>query len=142
MHFDRAVAMSDGHFVSEKVAYISEIIQDFNPYLQLVWIPPENRTEDNTEPPFAVMDTTPGKPPYVVFTIKEEELDERVLEKLFQADLSEHDVLANLEARERAEEVYRLKKRMEKSEEHKDFVKSVVGSGKHSFRHNGRIIPT
>jgi hypothetical protein len=142
VHFDRAVPTDDGHFVSEKHARISEIIQDFNPYLQLVWIPPENRTDDNPEPPYAIMDTTPGKQPYVIFTIKEDELDERVLARLFQADLSQHDVLARLEATERAAEVVRLKERMDKAEEHKDFVKSVVGSGKHSFRHNGRIIPT
>ncbi len=142
MQFDRAVAMDDGHFVSEKVARISEIIRDFNPYLQLVWIPPENRTETDTTPPFAIMDTTPGKEPYVVFTIKENELDERVLAKLFQGDLAHNDVLARLEAEEKAATVLKLKEQMDKAEERKDFVKSVVGSGKHSFRHNGRIIPT
>jgi hypothetical protein len=142
MIFDRAVAMDDGHFVSEKVAYISEIIKDFNPYLQLVWIPPENRQENDDTPPFAIMDTTPGKAPYVVFTIKEDELDERVLAKLFQGDLAHNDVLARLEAEERAAEVLKLKRQMEKAEERQDFVRSVVGSGKHSFRHNGRIIPT
>ena len=141
MHIDRAVAMNDGHFVSEKHAYIAEIIQDFNPYLQLVWIPPENRAAEDTTPPFAVMDTTPGKKPYVVFTIKEDELDERVLARLFQGDLSNNDVLAQIEAGEKAQQVMDLKKKMEAAEERQDFIKSVVGSHKHSFRHHGRIIP-
>lgn len=142
MRLDRAVAMDDGHFVSEKVAYISEIITDFNPHLQLVWIPPENRTEDDTAPPFAIMDMSPGREPYIVFTIKEEELDERVLARLFQGDNTKHDVLAEIEAEERAAKILDLKRRMEAAEERQDFIKTVVGSGKHSFKHNGRIIPT
>lgn len=142
MRLDRAIAMDDGHFVSEKVAHISEIVRDFNPNLQLVWIPPENRTEGDTVPPFAIMDKTPGTEPYIVFTIKEDELDERVLAKLFRGDLTKHDVLAEIEAGEKAREVMDLKRRMELAEERQDFIKSVVSSGIHSFKHNGRIIPT
>lgn len=139
---DRAVAMDDGHFISEKVAYISEIVHDFNPNLQLVWIPPENRGEGDTTPPFAIMDTSPGREPYIVFTIQEDELDERVLAKLFRGDLTKHDVLAEIEAGEKARQVLDLKRRMEAAEERQDFIKTVVGSGLHSFKHNGRIIPT
>lgn len=142
MHLDRAVAMDDGHFVSEKVAYISEIVKDFNPNLQLVWIPPENRAEGDLTPPFAIMDMSPGREPYIVFTIKEDELDERVLARLFRGDNTKYDVLAEIEAGEKAREVLDLKRRMEAAEERQDFIKTVVGSGKHSFRHNGRIIPT
>lgn len=140
--FDRAIAMPDGHFVSEKHARIAEIVQDFNPYLELVWIPPENRKENDDTPPFAILDRTPGKKPYIVFTIKEDELDERVIAKLFQGDLAHNDVLGRLEAQERAAQVLKYKEQMDKAAERQDFVKSVVGSGKHSFRHNGRIIPT
>ena len=142
MKFDRAVAMDDGHFVSEKVARISEIIKDFNPYLQLQWIPPENRVENDSTPPFAIMDTTPGIEPYVIFTIQEDELDERVLARLFRGDTSNNDVLAKIEAEEKAAEVLRLKEKMDAAEERQDFLRSVVGSGRHYYRHNGRIIPT
>lgn len=142
MQLDRAVAMDDGHFVSEKVAHISEIIQDYNPYLQLVWIPPENRAEGDQTPPFAVQDNSPGREPYIVFFIKEDEMDERVIARLFQGDNTKHDILAEVEAEERARKVLEYKQQMEAAEERRDFIKSVVGSGLHSFRHNGRIIPT
>lgn len=141
MH-NRAIAMSDGHFVSEKIVHIAEIIQDYNPNLQLVWIPPENRKPGEDVPEFAVMDTSPGREPYIVFHIKENEMDERVIARLFQGDNTKHDVLAEIEAEERARQVVELKARIEAAEERQDFIKTVVGSGKHSFRHNGRIIPT
>jgi len=34
-----------------------------------------------------------------------------------------------------------LKEKMEAAAERQDFIKSVVGSHKHSFRHNGKVIP-
>lgn len=139
---DVHVAAQDGHFISEKHARISEIIQDFNPELRLAWIPPENRVDQDLTPPFAVIHEPRDKNPYIVFTIKEDELDERVLQKLILGDLNKVDVLAELEAGERAYQLLNLKERMEKSEAHQDFIKTVVGSNKHSFRHNGRIIPT
>lgn len=140
--FDRMVPAEDGHFINEKFAYINEIIQDFDSRLQLVWIPPENRVQNDTEPPYAVMHTAPDGQQKIVLTIKEEELDQRVLQKLFLGDTSRNDVLAQLEAAELATEVMRNKELMEKAEFRKDFVATVVGSHKHSFRHNGKVIPT
>lgn len=136
------VPAEDGHFINEKFARISEIIHDFDERLQLVWIPPENRTKNDTEPPYAVLHTAPDGQQKIVLLIKEEELDERVLQKLFLGDTSKHDVLAQLEASELATEVLRNKELMEKAEWRKDFVSTVVGSHKHSFRHNGKVIPT
>jgi uncharacterized protein (DUF736 family) len=140
--FDIAVATEDGHFVSEKHERIASMIQDFDETLQLVWIPPENRQIGDDTPPFAIVCTPRDRAPYIVFTIKEDEFDERVMARLFTGDLANNDVLAWAQAQEDADEAYRLKKQMDKSEERMDFVKSVVGSGKHSFKHNGKIIPT
>jgi hypothetical protein len=139
---DVHVAAQDGHFISEKHARISEIIQDFNPELRLAWIPPENRVDQELTPPFAVIHEPRDRVPYIVFTIKEDELDERVLQKLILGDLNKVDVLAELEAGEKAYQLMNLKEKMEKAEDRQDFIKTVVGSNKHSFRHNGRIIPT
>jgi uncharacterized protein (DUF736 family) len=140
--FDIAVATEDGHFVSEKHERIAAMIRDVDETLQLVWIPPENRVENDTAPPFAVVCTPRDRQPYIVFTIKEDEFDERVIARLINGDLAHNDPLAWAQAVEDAEEAYKLKQRMDKAEERMDFVKTVVGSGKHSFRHNGKIIPT
>lgn len=140
--FDIAVATTDGHFVSEKHERIAAMVQDFDETLQVVWIPPENRQVGDNTPPFAIVCTPRDKQPYIVFTIKEDEFDERVMARLLTGDIANNDVLAWAQAQEDADEAYRLKKQMDKAEERMDFVKSVVGSGKHSFKHNGKIIPT
>jgi len=134
------VPTETGHWVSEKFAHIAEIIRDYDSEMELAWIPPENRRPTDKEP-FAVIHRPLGKREYVVFYIKEDELDERVLARLFDGDLKHTDVLKRLESMENAKKVMELKEKMEKAEERQDFIKSVVGSSKHSFRHNGKVIP-
>lgn len=127
-------------WVSEKHVRIAEIIQDYDPTLELVWIPPEHQTA--IEKPFAIIHRPPGLKPYFVMYIAADELDERVLARLFRGDLTRTKPLDSLEAMEKADQVMRAKELMDKQEERRDFIKTVVGSGKHSFRHNGKIIPT
>jgi len=137
---DVMVPAEDGHWVNEKFARISEIINDFDRRLQLVWIPPENRTPSDVRP-YGVLHTADDGSQRLVMLIKEEELDERVLQELFLNDTSRHDVLARMEANELAQTVLRNKQKMEEAEARQDFIKTVVGSPKHSFKHKGMIIP-
>lgn len=134
------VPAEDGHWINEKFARISEIIHDFDHRLQLVWIEPENRTAFDTKP-YGVLHTADNGAQKMVMFIKEEDLDERVLEKLFLGDTERHDVIARIEAQELAATVMRNKEKMEKAEERREFIASVVRSPKHTFKHNGRVIP-
>lgn len=134
------VPAEDGHWINEKFARIAEIISDFDHRLQLAWIPPENRTAFDTKP-YAVLHNADNGVQKVVMFIKEEELDERVLAKLFLGDTERHDVIANIEAEELAAIVMKNKEKMEKAEERRDFIASVVKSPLHSFKHKGRVIP-
>lgn len=136
------VVTEDGHFVSERHERIAAMIKDFDEELELAWVPPEHRAANDNTPPFAVICRPRDKQPYIVFTIKEDELDERVIARLINGDNTHNDPLAWAQAQEDADEAYRLKQQMDAAEERMDFVKTVVGSNKHSFRHNGKIIPT
>lgn len=134
------VPAEDGHWINEKFARISEIISDFDHRLQLVWIPPENRTAFDTKP-YAILHTADNGAQKIVMYIKEEDLDERILAHLFLNDTERHDVIARLEAEELAAQVVKNKELMEKAEERQDFIASVVKSPLHSYKHKGRIIP-
>lgn len=134
------VPAEDGHWINEKFARIAEIINDFDHRLQLVWIPPENRTAFDVKP-YGVLHTSDNGAQKIVMLIKEEDLDERILAHLFLNDTERHDVIARLEAEELAQQVLRNKEKMEKAEERRDFISTVVKSPLHSFKHKGRIIP-
>lgn len=134
------VPLTDGHWVSEQFAQIAEIVHDYDEHLELAWIPPENRTDKT--PPYAIVETNGEGKRSIVFTVEEADLNHTILARLFRGDTHKNNVIANIEADEVARKALEMKKQMERAEERMDFVKSVVGSPLHSYRHNGRVIPT
>lgn len=127
-----------GHFISEKHQRIAEIIHDYDPNVHLVWIPPRDRTNSEDEMPFAIIHTPPGKPEYIVFKFKEEELDERILARLWSNDASKNNPMAYLEALEAAQQAVDYKKRLEMEEERKDIARSMFNSPLNYYRYNGK----
>ena len=134
------VPTEEGYWVNEKYLRISEIIKDYDPTLELAWIPPERQAFDGSDP-YAVVHRPEGLAPYIVFTIKEEELDERVLARVFRGDLTKQTPLTRIESLEAAKEAMRLKEKMELAEERQDLVTSIVKSPLHSYKHNGKVFP-
>lgn len=138
------VPTESGHWVNENFARLAEIIQDYDQTINLAWIPPENRTVIDKKP-YAVIHHNPvnGKE-YVLFYLTEDEMTrpDQVLARVFNGDTKNgNDPLARLEAEEKGRKLMELRVKMEEAEARQDFIKSVVGSHKHSFKHNGRVIP-
>lgn len=129
-----------GLFVSQEHQYIASIIQDYNPELHLVWIRPQDRTtdEDRTHP-FAIMHIPQGREPYIVMKIRENELDQRILAKLFEADQAKGDPLAKLNAANAAAQALQAYRHAAEMEEMADFHATLLKSPLHTFRHDGKV---
>ena len=124
-----------GRALSVEHQRIAEIIHDYDPSLSLAWVPPENRTL-NEQYPFAVIHSPEDAPAYVVMRLRENEVDHRILARLWGADSKNGNVLTKIEAEEAALKAIELKKRQEEEEEAKELaawmVKAPVGA-----KHNG-----
>lgn len=127
------VATEDGTFISVEHQQIAEIINDYDPTLALVWIPPAKR--EPGDQPFAVVHSPLGQQPYVVFYA--DECDERLLARVFSSDNARQDVLSVMDRNNQAREILNAKKRMDEAEEKKDIVRSIIKSPKHKYKHNG-----
>lgn len=121
---DVHVPTADGHFVSEKQQRIAEIIKDYEPTLELVWIPPANR--EPGDKPFAVVHHPVGLPSYFVFFA--DECDERILERLWSVDNKVGNVLSNLEVKEAARKALQLKKEEDEALERQDIMAAAVAT--------------
>src|SRR5690606_41549331 len=102
---------------------IAEIIQDYNPELSLMWIPPANRTDEDTKP-YVVVHTQADGQQYPIFYLTEDELDHRVLGRIFAADMKKHNpnnVMAEIEAYENAQKILEAKEYEDKMAEKADF---------------------
>lgn len=132
---------ADGHFVSEKHQYIATIIHDYNPELELRFIPEDKRTDpEDREYPFAVWhnpDPSKSMAPYLMFRIKADELDERVLERIFLSDQSKTDVRAHVLARNAAAKLMEEYENAAQAEELAEFHTWLLGTPRNSVKHNG-----
>lgn len=132
LNFDVPVPTDSGYFVSEKHARIAEIISDYDRDLNLAWIPPDKR--EPGDQPFAVIKTEPDGYRYVVCYA--DNVDERLLARVFSMDSAKNDVFSQIEAEKAAYEALKLKKQQEEMFEAHDLAGSIL-RGKHYYKHNG-----
>jgi hypothetical protein len=126
----------DGHFVSDNQRRVAGVLRDYYPYLQLQWIPP-NKRDAEKDYAFRVVDTTPGRPNYVVCFANE--CDERLLARVFQADQTRpgHNAQSYVDCHNDALEALKLKKRAEANEEAHRMAYSILRSPKIHYKHGG-----
>jgi len=128
-----------GRALSAKHQRLAEIIKDYDPDLEIMWIPPENRGERDQNKEFAVVCRPPGRQPYVVMRVAENQMDESVLAALIIRDNNHGNVLDRLEACEFADQVMQAKEDHENYLERQDFMRSVLKSPLHTYRHDGKV---
>lgn len=133
------VPHDDGHFISERVSRVVEIIRETWPMLDVKWIPPEIREPGDAA--FVIVERLPdGREVSVLHVQTEAEFDHRVLARIEQGDNSKGNVLEVIEAEERALRRYQEKQLQEYIDEQNDFVQFVISGGrdkKNWVRHNG-----
>lgn len=137
-HYDT----ESGTFVSAKQMRIAEILHDYNPELSLMWIPPAQRSHEDIKP-YVVVHTKADGSQYPVFYLSEDELDHRVLGRIFANDMKNHDgadsMMREIEAYENAKKIVEAKELEDKKAEKLDFAKSLIKSHLHTFRHGGKV---
>lgn len=123
-------------WISEQFSRLAEIVYDYDHNLELRWIPPEKRVDlvDKAKP-FCIWDTRTNSP---VFFCSEVDTPIGILERLFKADNTKHDVLSELEAHNAAVAVMKLKERMERQEEAIDFASFALKNQKNTWKHKGK----
>lgn len=126
----------EGQMLSAEALRIAEIINDYDPRLELAWVPPNVRTL-NEEHPYAVIYNDPSGRRDVVMRLRETELDHRVLARLWENDTAKgNNILSSIEAEEAARQAIELKKQQDDLEEKRELatwmIKAPVGA-----RHNG-----
>ena len=134
-----------GAFLPSKAARLQEILQDYNPYISLVFIPPSQRSEEDTHP-FALLDSSPWRAPYIIRHITEAEVErpEVILAWLFEGDLAKHSAVSLMAKQRIAAEAARLvdlKRQEDDRLARQELAAALVTGGrdkKHYYKHNGK----
>lgn len=123
---------NDGTWISEKQARINEILQDYDPRLQLQWIPPGRRNDKDEA--FRVVHFPENGRPYLVCTGME--ADERLLASVMKSDQARNGnvSLSWLDNYNMAKGLYNQKINHERLQEAHEIAKSVIRSNKSSYK--------
>lgn len=106
-------------FVSSKLQRLAEILYDYDPTLELRWIPPNARSQADSLP-YCIVHNIIGQKPYVVKYFSELDDPVSILAQLFAGDNRNNNVLKTLEAQEAAQKAFEMKAWMEQQEEMAD----------------------
>lgn len=128
------IPASDGRWVDENFARLKEIINEYDPHLDLCWIPTDKRTTDDKKP-YVIVDTRTNT---AVFYASELDTPTDILARLFEGDNKHGDVLQRLEARNAATEAFRYKERLDTMEEAAEYAEFLFKSPLNTVRHNGK----
>jgi hypothetical protein len=119
---------------------VAEIISDLFPTVRLIRVDSLHPAY-NPEQPFALVDEPHMLPPYVIRYMRESEVDARLVAWLVDNNMHDKDSKVNkLRVLEMAEAAMKAKRELEWMEEKKDMMKSVMGSKKNEYRHNGKVL--
>lgn len=129
------VPTETGHWVNEQFAQLAEIIKDYDPYLELRWIPPEKRADpEDSRNPYCIVDTRSN---YIVRHCSDSDSPVSILTSLFSADNRNGSALNRMEAENAAIEAFRLKEKMEEYEQLQDEAAFLMDTKKNYIKHNG-----
>lgn len=126
---------TSGEWINQQFQRIAEMIHELSPDLALVWIPPAQRAETDIAP-YAVMHTGRDGEPYIFMYVQEDELDERVIEKIIAS--SSDSLLERLHKMDIIQQKMRQDEQRERMEQNLDIAKSMWKSPKHTYKINGR----
>lgn len=115
---------TDGRFRSSKMERLAEIVEDYDPNLELQWIPPEYRTKEDG-PSYRIYDYSKN---YTVFYFYESDDPAEILARIRFGDIRRHDVLKQLEEMEWAQKVMQYKEWMDEQDERVELTKMFMSN--------------
>ena len=129
-------------WINVKHQRIAEIINDFDPTLHLLWIPPATRDFTDTKPYAVAQIRAEGDAPYIIFYLSEDQLDHRIIARLFEsrrmADGNVGSLAQRLDDLDRAQEMVKQKENLEASEIAADKAKFLWKTHKHTVKMGGK----
>lgn len=132
----------DGQFVSQRVSQVVQAIKEYDPDIEVQWIPVSVREEGQAA--FRLMYfPKDGTPPYVMFHVKtEEEFDARVLKKIMVNDQARQGKLTydEIEMAEKAAQAVARQAYLDELEEMNDLAYHVLKSNKNTYKVNDKLV--
>jgi hypothetical protein len=132
-----AVLLDNAGTLSQTHERVARLLKDYNPDLELQYIPEHDRTAFDAKP-FRVVHNSPNGV-YIIGHFAAKDVNHTLVAHVFKHDIARNgNFLNDLEAEEKAREALILREALDKHEEREDFAKHLIKSPLHTYRHNGK----
>lgn len=123
-------------WISAEFNRLAEIIEDYDPYLELQYIPPGKReTQVDKSKCYRIVDTRNNK---IVLFANELDSPVDILARLWGMDSAHGNVLTRLDAHNAAVKAMQLKEEIDAKEAELDLSNFILRNNKNYWLHNGR----
>ena len=139
-------------FVTDKQRYVQEILQDYDPSIIVLHIPPHlQETEDEKARPFRIVQVIGNEQHIgsmwvdgygwcdIIMDVAADAMDARVLEEVFKLDNRRNNVAESIMAANAAQRLMEMKEQQDIQDAQREFALSVLQSPLHTFRHEGKV---
>jgi hypothetical protein len=124
-------------WVSAEFQRLAEVINDYDHFLFLEWIPPEKQEDLNDKMKcFRVIDSRTNSTVLYADSLSN---PVAILERLWGMDNAKNDVVAQLDTHNAAVQALQLKEQIDKREAAKDFTVFLGKNTKSRWHHEGRV---
>lgn len=128
------IPTDDGRWVNADFERLARNIQDYDPALELRWIPPEHRTREDKKP-YCIVDTHTET---VVLHASELDTPADILTRLYLADNDNGSVLDRIEAHNLAVQNLKMAEWLDEREEMREQAKFLLFTPLHYVKFNGK----
>jgi len=119
---------------------VASVIRDIFPTVRLLKLD-SLHPAFNPEQPFALVDEPNLLPPYLIRTLRESEIDHRLVAWLVDNNMNDPESKVNkLDILEMAHRAVEAKREVEWMEERRDVMTSIMKSKKNTYKHDGKVL--
>ena len=130
----------EGHLVSQEVARVVEAIKEYEPEIDVEWLPQSARTDGQAA--FRIVHRPVGQPEFVLFHVKDEsQFDMRVLQRIIANDQRNgKHTLSDFEAWEEAQRLVEHQKFLDEMEQRADIAKHLLNTHLNTYKVDDNLI--
>lgn len=110
-------------FVDQKWMYLAEMISDYNPKLELRWIPTDKRSPEDRNKPYIVVHTDKDNKEYIVLYASDLDTPEEIMTRLLNADMKHGDVYQRMQTRNAVNKLFELRYQEEQLAQEEDLAR-------------------
>lgn len=128
------------NLVSVEIQNTIQALHDYDQHIHVQWIPPGARSQGQAA--FKITHEEPGKPPYVIMHVKEDEdMNPTLLKKIIAGDARwGNDAMKDVRAAEIAADLMKKQAWDDHLAEQEDLVKSIINSRLNTYRVNKDLV--